>query len=351
MQTKNQNSTKSAENASFQEENLQVNKNSAIFAVNEDYDPAGHGLYVNPMLDTGFKKIFETEYIMREFLNDLLNLGSPITEVRYLSKSMTPPNSSERRVEYDLRCMTQDGREIIVEMQNTPQEYFTDRIIYYLSKAISPQADRGQKKIKENGDEVDWDFELHPVYGIFFINFHLFNLKPQVIRTAKIKVEETGEIFNDKIRIYTIELPCFKHKTEADSKSRMEKWIYNLYNMKDMTTPLAFQDEMPVFKNLASVAEIANMTPEEYRAYQDDVDRQRTRYAQLKYAQKLAEQAGLAAGHAAGHAEGLAEGLAEGATQERIKNAIAMKKNGASVDFIAKCLGMTEDEVNSLPSE
>ena len=331
MATKNQSGTKNAQNADLSEENLQETENRATFAQSEDDDVAGAGRYVNPMLDTGFKKIFETEYILKEFLNDLLTPKSPITKVRYLSKSMTPPNTTERRVEYDLRCMTQDGKEIIVEMQNTEQEYFTDRIVYYLSKAISPQAQKGQKKVKENGDKVDWDFELRPVYGIFFANFHLINLKPQVIRRAMIKVEETGEVFNDKLKIYTIELPCFKGKTEADSKTRIDKWIYNLYNMKDMTTPLAFQDEMPVFKNLATVAEIANMTPEEYRAYQDDIDRQRCRYAEMVWAIKKAR-------------------IQERAEATR-DNAIAMKKKGLSSEFIADCLNMSIEEVEALPTE
>ena len=116
-------------------------------------------------------------------------------------------------------------------MQNAEQEYFTDRIVYYISKAIAPQANKGEKSKKKNGDSVPWNYELHPVYGIFFINFQLANLKSQVIRTAMYRIAETGEILNDKTRIYIIELPCFKGKTEADSKTRMDKWVYNLYNM------------------------------------------------------------------------------------------------------------------------
>ena len=110
-----------------------------------------------------------------------------------------------------------------------------------------------------------------------------------------------------------------------------------------MTTPLAFQDEMPVFKRLATVAEIANMTPEEYRDYIDDIDRQRTKNAQMAYAKKLAREEGLA--------EGRAEGRLEGERAATIKNAIAMKKNGAPIDFIVKCLGMTPEEVEALPVE
>ena len=98
-----------------------------------------------------------------------------------------------------------------------------------------------------------------------------------------------------------------------------------------MTTPLAFQDEMPVFKNLATVAEIANMTPEEYRAYQDDIDRQRCRYAEMEWAIKKARM------------------------QERAEatrdNAIAMKKKGLSSEFIADCLNMSIEEVDALPTE
>ena len=111
-----------------------------------------------------------------------------------------------------------------------------------------------------------------------------------------------------------------------------------------MTTPLAFQDEMPVFKRLATVAEIANMTPEEYRDYIDDIDRQRTKNAQMAYAKKLAREEGLAEGRA----EGRAKGLAEGRTEERIKNAMALKNKGLSSDFIADALGMTIDEVEAL---
>ena len=348
MVNKNQISSICAESATFPSENLQVTENSATFAETVDeYDPAGKGRYVSPMVDYGFKMIFEKEDILREFLNDLLNPPSPIKEVHYLMRGMTPPNRKERKAEYDLRCVSENGTEFIVEMQNAPQEFFADRIIYYLSKTIAPQAKVGQKTENKYGNEIDWNYELHPVFGVFFSNFHLQGLEPLVIRTVRFKVEETGEVFNDKVRAYTIELPCFKGKTEEDSRTRIEKWVYNLLNMKDMTTPLAFQDEMPVFKRLATVAEIANMTPEEYRDYIDDIDRQRTKNAQMAYAKKLARTEGLAEGRA----EGLAEGRAEGATEERIKNAIALKRNGVSADLIAKSLDMTIEEVEALPTE
>ena len=67
---------------------------------------------------------------MRAFLTDLLEPESPITTITFLDKEPQPQNKLERGVIYDLRCMTEDGGEFIVEMQNSPQEYFADRILF-----------------------------------------------------------------------------------------------------------------------------------------------------------------------------------------------------------------------------
>lgn len=166
------------------------------------------------------------------------------------------------------------------------------------------------------------------MFGIFFTNFHLQGLEPLVIRTVRFKVEETGEVFNDKVRAYTIELPCFRGKTEADSKTRIDKWVYNLYNMENMTKPLAFQDEMPIFKRLATVAEYANMTPAEQARYDYELKQYRDHYAQMSWAIK--------------------KGLMAGEAEERIKNAVAMKKKGLSTELISEILGMTTEEVEAL---
>ena len=85
-----------------------------------------------------------------------------------------------------------------------------------------------------------------------------------------------------------------------------------------MTTPLAFQNEMPIFKRLATVAEYANMTPAEQARYDYELKQYRDHYAQMSWATKK----GLMEGEAKGRAEGIAEAT--------IKNAIALKKQGVS---------------------
>ena len=57
---------------------------------------------------------------------------------------------------------------------------------------------------------------------------------------------------------------------------------------------------------------------------------------------------GRAKGEAKGRAEGKAEGRAEGEAKERIKLITSMLKNGANMDFIAKCTGLSVEEISKL---
>lgn len=116
-------------------------------------------------------------------------------------------------------------------------------------------------------------------------------------------------------------------------------WIYNLFIKNSTTKPLAFQDIMPVFKEVASAAELASMSEEEYRKYMNSLNRYCTAVACYDNA----------------YEEGLAKGKAEGRAEERAKttrdNAIAFKKQGVSSAIIASALNMTIEEVEALITE
>ena len=127
----------------------------------------------------------------------------------------------------------------------------------------------------------------------------------------------------------------YKNKTEEDCKTNIERWIYNLILMNSTTKPLAFQDIMPVFKEVASAAELASMSEEEYRRYMNSLDNYRTAVACYDYAYE--------------------EGEAKGRVEERAKatrdHAIAFKKAGASIEMIATALNMSIEEVEALLAE
>ena len=253
------------------------------------------GRYMNPLTDYGFKKLFSDKEVMTAFLTDLLEPKSPIAEIQFLDKELTAQTKYERGIIYDLYCKAEDGSEFIVEMQNKSQLHFSDRILYYLSRSISTQENRG---------DDNWDYELRPVYGIFFLNFHLKGLKPLAVRTVQLKVNETGELFSDKLKAYTLELPDYKKMKEEDCKTRIDYWLYNLSNMETMTTQIPFQQQQPIFNKVGTIAELAHMTPEERIKYNISIDSFRTNLSVLKNERAEGIEEGLVKGRAEGRAEG-----------------------------------------------
>ena len=358
METNEKSPQKRAAKAQIETENLQSS---------EKVDNFAKILYINPMTDFGFKKIFGDAEIMKAFLNDVIQPKSPIEKVTFLDKEMLPEKDDQRGVLYDLLCKTEDDSEFLVEMQNAPQEKFSDRVIFYLSRSISQQGYRGKLRNHK------WDYELRPVYGVFLLNFHLERRNPQKLRTLHVTVDEDNHrIFSDKLSAYMIELPCIKGKKEEDCETNIERWMYNLYNMKTSTKPLAFQDIMPVFKTVASQAEFNKMSESEQNRYMRLLDIYRTNLSALNYSRKEGREEGhaegLQEGMEKGHAEGLqegmekgraeglqegmekgrAEGLQEGKLEERYNNAKALKENGIPVAIISVSLGLSVEEVEKL---
>lgn len=279
------------------------------------------GRYLNPLTDYGFKKVFGEKDIMIAFLTDLLNPVSPIEDVIFLDKEMEADGEDMRSVIYDLRCKTKDGGEFIVEMQNKGQTHFSNRILYYISHAISEQGEKGS----------GGDFDLHPVYGVFFLNFHMKGLKPQAIRTIQLKVDETGELFSEKLKAFTLELIDFKDKPKEYPKSQIEYWLYNLVNMESMTEVLPFQTQQPIFSKMGGISELSHMNSEERRKYFHSLNKYRTNLSVMQNERE----------------EGRAEGLLEGSVKKQIEIAKNAKIMGMDISTISKLTGLSIEDITN----
>ena len=279
--------------------------------------------YINVLTDYGFKKVFGDKEVMTAFLTDLLQPKSPIADITFLDKEYDGMAEYERGVIYDLLCRTENGEEFIVEMQNRNQIHFSDRILYYLSRSFSSQGEKG---------DVAWDFKLKPVYGIFFLNFHLRGFKQRTVRTVQLKVEETGELFSDKLKVFTLELPNYRKMKEEDCKTRIDYWLYNITNLETMTTNIPFQQQQPVFEKVGNIAELVRMTPDELKQYNISIDSYRTNLSVMKNER----------------AEGIAEGMAKGMAEGMAKAAKGMLAIGIPVEQISVVTGLSINEVMAL---
>ena len=183
------------------------------------------GRFINPFTDMGFKRIFGQEVnknLLIDFLNDLLEGEKRIIDITFLDKEQLGTSVDDRSCNYDIYCENENGERFIVEIQNRGHRNFKERAIYYLSRAIANQGQKGPS----------WIFDLKAVYGVFFMNFHLDGRRQARFRTdIDLRDMRTNEPFSDKMRFIFLDLPAFT-KDEETCETDFERWIYVLKNME-----------------------------------------------------------------------------------------------------------------------
>lgn len=307
-------------------------------------------VFISPFVDRGFKILFGQEnskVLLIDLLNDLLEGERHIEDLEYMNNELPSETSDGRTAVFDLRCKDKDGSIFLVEMQNCSQPYIYERGLYYICRAIA-----GQDKI---GDQ--WNFEIVPVYGIFFLNFK--SGKTDKVRTDIILADkETGESVSNMIREIFIEFPLF-NKREDECRTPLDYWLYNLKHMEQLES-LQFKGQKALFQRLEELARIVNMNKKERDEYEACLKVYRDNYNTWNYIKEQALKEGLEEGLAKGLEEGIAKGIEQGIEQgieigvnkgkkeNSYDIARKMKQKGLSVDMIAECTGLSKSEIEKL---
>ena len=149
-----------------------------------------------------------------------------------------------------------------------------------------------------------------------------------------------------KINIYRVNLrnPCLifcYDRLEAQHAAPLlsQGQLYNLKHMEQLEH-LSFKGQKALFNRLEELARIANMNKKERAEYEAALKIYRDNENVMDYAVKTAEKKGLEKGLAIGEERGRAEGI--------LITARLMKQNGASVEFIKQCTGLSDEEIESL---
>jgi hypothetical protein len=124
----------------------------------------GLGVYINPLTDFGFKRLFNDPELLIDFLNQVLP-DVKIKEVHYEDKELIGDLEAERRAVLDLLCKTESGEYVMIEMQRAMQTFFADRALFYGAHLIRKQAQAGK----------NWNYELKAVHVVFLFK-KMFNL-------------------------------------------------------------------------------------------------------------------------------------------------------------------------------
>jgi len=270
--------------------------------------------YIDPFTDFGFKKLFGEENnkeLLLNFLNELLHKEEgKIVSLSYLKTERLGVSEESRRAIFDLYCENEKGEKFIVELQKTKQAFFKDRTLYYSTFPIAEQAIPG-----------DWNFELKAVYTIAILNFIFEENKND---TEKYRYDvmltdiDTHKIFYDKLTFIYLEVPKFTKEVD-ELETNFEKWMYVLKNLKRLDNiPDKLQER--IFERIFASAEIAKLTPDEYRDYIDSLNSYRDLKNSLDYAK--------------------AEGKAEVAKK--------LKTLGIPFEQISKATNLSKEEIERL---
>ncbi|MGJ7031269.1 Rpn family recombination-promoting nuclease/putative transposase [Niabella hirudinis] len=224
--------------------------------------PATAAVYIDPLTDFGFKRIFGTEpnkELLIAFLNSIFNGRKQITELSFSKTEYKGDTANAGGAVFDLLCTGGNGERFIIEVQRSNQKNFKERALFYTSRLISDLAPKGKRGL--------WSYALPEVYLIALLENAAIgdNAEGPVVHDVGLYNVGSETPFYDKLGYIYIELRKFV-KNETKLKTDLEKWLYVLKNLGQMKKMPVFLLKT-IFQRLFQIAEYSNLTKEEKMLY------------------------------------------------------------------------------------
>jgi predicted transposase/invertase (TIGR01784 family) len=281
--------------------------------------------FVDPKTDIAFKKIFGNnahKSILIEFLNEILELDYLIESVDIADTYQPPKIYGLKSTSLDIKAKDQSKREFIIEMQVIKESWFSQRAMFYSSKAYSQQLAIG-------GNYQ----ELKPVIFLGILNFEAFEHESHFSRYLLLN-SETKQHDLKELEFNFVELPKFT-KTEYELDTVADKWIYFIQQAIKLDH-IPENTDTPALKLAYEVAAQHKWSAKELEMYEAEEMEIHRRNNILQ----TARMEGLA--------EGKEEGLAEGELKAKYTIAKGMLTEGLAIEVIAKLTDLTQTEIKNL---
>ncbi len=269
--------------------------------------------------------------VLEGFLTVMIGEEVKILEILESEGNQTAFDDKFNRV--DVKALNSKGEIIIVEVQNTRELYYLERILYGVAKAITEHISLGEsyQKVKKVYSISILYFDLGVGTDYFyhgqnhFIGVHTGDqLRINTRDRDAVIPRLPAEIFPEYILIRVNEF-------DKVASTPLDEWIAYL---KDGT--IRPDTTVPGLREAREKLKYDSMTRGERYAYEEHL----TNVVILEDAIENAKWEGLA--------EGKAEGLAEGETKAMRQAATNMKQMGMDVVAISNCTGLTADEIERL---
>ena len=280
-------------------------------------------------------------------------IGEEVKIVEILESEGNQQTQDDKFNRVDIKARNSKGEIILVEVQNTSELYYLERILYGVAKAITEHIHLGDtyKEVKKVYSISILYFDIGKGADYLYVGQNKFigvHTNDQLVITAKEKgalvQKSPAEIFPEYILVRVNEF-------DKVAVTPLEEWVAYLKSgvIKENTTAPGLQEAR---KKL----QYYSMTDAERYAYDEHLNAVMIQNDVLGNAREEGLAEGRAEGLTQGRAEGLTQGRAEGLTQGRAEGRAEAKKdivksmlsNGLSVEQAEKYSGLTVEEVESI---
>lgn len=261
--------------------------------------------------------------VLEGFLTVFLNEKVEIVEILESEGNQEAADDKFNRV--DIKAKNSKGEIIIVEVQNTSELHYLERILYGVAKAITEHIHLGDtyKEVKKIYSISILYFDLGKGTDYLYHGQNQFtgvHTKDQLVVTAREKnvivSKNPSEIFPEYLLVRVNEF-------NQVAISPLEEWMEYLKNgiIKENTSA-------PGLREAREKLQYYSMSDAERYAYDEHINAVMIQNDVLGGARE--------------------EGFMEGMNKERIKNATGMKAAGIPISTIASITGLSEEEILKL---
>ena len=269
--------------------------------------------------------------VLEGFLTVFLNEKVEIMEILESEGNQVSADDKFNRV--DIKAKNSKGEIIIVEVQNTSELYYLERILYGVAKAITEHIKLGNtyQEVKKVYSISILYFDLGRGSDYLYIgqnNFVGVHTKDHLVISTKeegvIKPKYPAEIFPT---YYLVRVNNFNEV----AKSPLEEWMRYLKEgvINEKTT-------VPGLREAREKLQYYSMSDAERYAYDEHVNA------------VMIQNDVLGNARAEGLEQGRAEGRAEGEHNKAMDIAKNLKKIGIPVEQIINATGLTKDEIDAI---
>ena len=295
---------------------------------------------INVLNDYFMRYLFSSQDsnpILLDFINSII-LDSNMKTFRSV-EILTPSPKAGGRLNYkenyedketivDVKCITQNGTVVIIEIQLQGNSRFPERILYYWASNYS--------KLLKHGEKYD---ALTPVISINLLNFNLDD-NDNVHSCYMIYDTNNNRLLTDHLQIHIIELDKFKYNLLNPD---LNCWI-KFFTMKEKDNKEVIMSELVKEKPIMEEVQKRYNNFIKDRLMMNEYDK---RQAYL-YGNQIMLEEERRLGIEEGIIKRREEGIKEGIKENKITIARNLKNSGLDIKFISDNTGLSIEEIEKL---